>query len=114
MTATLYLTILDKHSRKFLDLKLSQFSILVRSVTLGLTLFLGPALKADEKGKTPELTFVERATDFTLRHHVGSSVRLNVTNPSLQENIKPSAAPFPPDNPPFFVIPPELKTTVVD
>ncbi len=41
-------------------------------------------------------------------------MRFNASNPSLQENIKPSAAPFPPDNPPLFVIPPELKTTVVD
>lgn len=90
------------------------FPLFAGSVTLGLTLFLSPVLKAEEKGEKPDQTFVERATDFTLRHHVGSSLRLNATNPLIQENIKPSAAPFPPDNPPFFVIPPELKTTVVD
>lgn len=87
-------------------------SILLGIVTLGL--FFSPAVKADQKEKKPDLIFVERATDFTLRHHVGSSLRFNATNPLIQENIKPSAAPFPPNNPPFFVIPPELKTTVVD
>lgn len=70
-------------------------SFLVNSVILGLTFFLSPTLKAGENKEAPDLIFVERATDFTLRHHVGSSVRFNARNPSLKKISNLVQPPFP-------------------